>query len=66
MVRLSVVGTSILRRALRRSAYSLHYGEQMGAIVALTGRLVDIAANLTVLTLRLAGLYCHSAFVGRL
>jgi multidrug resistance protein MdtO len=54
MVRLSVVGTSILRRALGRSAYSLHYGEQMGAIVALTGRLVDIAANLTVLTLRLA------------
>ncbi len=54
IVRLSVVGTSILRRALRRSAYSPHYGEQMGAIVALTGRLVDIAANLRVLTFRLA------------
>jgi multidrug resistance protein MdtO len=52
VVRLSVVGTSILRRALRRSSHSPHYAEQMGAIVALTGRLVDIAANLKVLTFR--------------
>jgi multidrug resistance protein MdtO len=47
ITRLAMVGTSRLRRILQRSAYSPHYREQMGAVVALVGRLVDIAANLT-------------------
>jgi multidrug resistance protein MdtO len=48
VVRLAMVGTSMLRRTLRRSAYALDYVEQMGAVIALTGRLVDLAANLTL------------------
>ena len=46
---LSVLGTSTLRRALRRSEYSPHYRAQMGGVVAVVGRLVDIAATLTQL-----------------
>jgi multidrug resistance protein MdtO len=46
---LVLLGTSRLRRFLQRSSPSLTYGEQMGATVVLVGRLVDIAANLTVL-----------------
>jgi multidrug resistance protein MdtO len=46
VVRLAMVGTSMLRRTLRRSAYAPAYAEQMGAVIALTGRLVDLAANL--------------------
>jgi multidrug resistance protein MdtO len=45
--RLAVLGVSRLRRILRRSTYSRAYREQMSAVVALVGRLVDIAANLT-------------------
>jgi len=45
-VRLAMVGTSILRRTLQRSAYASNYAEQMGAVIALTGTLVDLAANL--------------------
>jgi len=47
VVRLAMVGTSMLRRILQRSAYAPNYAEQMGAVIALTGRLVDLAANLT-------------------
>jgi multidrug resistance protein MdtO len=47
VVRLAMVGTSMLRRILQRSAYAQNYAEQMGAVIALTGRLVDLAANLT-------------------
>jgi multidrug resistance protein MdtO len=46
VVRLAMVGTSMLRRILQRSAYTSDYAEQMGAVIALTGRLVDLAANL--------------------
>jgi multidrug resistance protein MdtO len=46
VVRLAMVGTSMLRRTLQRSAYAPHFAEQMGAVIALTGRLVDLAANL--------------------
>lgn len=42
-----MVGTSRLRRILARSNYSPHFVEQMGALTALTGRIVDIAANWT-------------------
>src|SRR5260370_9923981 len=41
-----MVGTSMLRRTLQRSAYASDHVEQMGAVVALTGTLVDLAANL--------------------
>lgn len=44
--RLAMVGTSMLRRILQRSAYAPNYAEQMGAVIALTGTLVDLAANL--------------------
>jgi len=45
ITRLATVGTSRLRRMLKRSAGSQSYSEQMGAVVALVARLVDIAAN---------------------
>lgn len=44
---LAMLGTSSLRRMLRRSGYAPHFAEQMGAAAVLVGRLVDIAANLT-------------------
>ena len=46
IVRLATVGTSMFRRILQRSTYAPNYAEQMGAVIALTGRLVDLAANL--------------------
>src|SRR4029077_13336455 len=46
VVRLAMVGTSMFRRILQRSTYASNYAEQMGAVIALTGRLVDLAANL--------------------
>lgn len=46
VIRLSLVGTSRMRRDLQRSDYSRQYAEKMGAVVAFTGRLIDIAANL--------------------
>jgi multidrug resistance protein MdtO len=46
VVRLAMVGTSMLRRTLQRSAYAPNYAEQMGAVIALTGTLVDLSANL--------------------
>jgi len=49
VIRLGTVGTSMLRRLLRRSDYSIHYSAQMSGVVALVGRLVDIAATLTQL-----------------
>src|SRR6202171_1776744 len=45
--RLAVLGTSTLRRILRRSDYSLHYRSQMSGVVGLVGGLVDLAATLT-------------------
>ena len=47
VARLSVLGMSRMRRDLHRSGYAPQYAEAMGAVVAFTGRLVDIAANLT-------------------
>jgi multidrug resistance protein MdtO len=52
--RLAMLGTSRLRRNLRRSTDSGQYREQMGAVVVLVGRLVDIAANLTQLGIQVA------------
>jgi multidrug resistance protein MdtO len=50
LTRLTMVGTSRQRRNLQRSAYSRQYKEQMGTVLALVGRLVDIAAELTLLS----------------
>jgi len=49
VIRLEVVGTSMLRRILRRSGYTQQYTANMGGVAALTGRLVDLAATLTQL-----------------
>jgi multidrug resistance protein MdtO len=46
ITQLAMLGTSRLRRTLRTSNYPREYGEQMGAVVVLVGRLVDIAASL--------------------
>jgi multidrug resistance protein MdtO len=50
--RLATVGTSRLRGLLQRSDYEDHRKQQMSALVALVGRLVDLAANLAHLTSR--------------
>jgi multidrug resistance protein MdtO len=55
LTQLAMLGTSRLRRTLRRSAYPQQYREQMSALVALVGRLVDIAANMMQLGIRVAG-----------
>jgi multidrug resistance protein MdtO len=55
VTRFAMLGTSMLRRMLRRSAYSRNYDEQMGTVVALVARLVDIAANLTQLNIQVSG-----------
>ena len=46
----AMVGTSPLRRTLQRSAFQPAYREQMGAVIALVGRLVDTAANVSSLS----------------
>jgi multidrug resistance protein MdtO len=46
VTRLAIVGTSRLRQMLQRSSYEPRFAQQMGAVVALVGRLVDVAANL--------------------
>jgi multidrug resistance protein MdtO len=46
IVRLAMLGTSLLRRILRRSDYSAEYRSNMAAVAALAGRLVDLAATL--------------------
>ena len=45
LAHLGMMGTSGLRRILVRSNYSPHFIEQMGALTALTARIVDTAAN---------------------
>jgi multidrug resistance protein MdtO len=46
LARLAMTGTSRMRLILRRSGFDPQYAAEMGAVVALTGRLVDLAANL--------------------
>jgi multidrug resistance protein MdtO len=46
VTRLAMLGTSRLRLILRTSNYPRTQSEQMGAVVALVGRMVDIAASL--------------------
>lgn len=45
--RFAMVGTSGLRRTLQRSNLGPYRIEEIGAVVALVGRLVDLTANLT-------------------
>jgi multidrug resistance protein MdtO len=47
VIRLSMLGTSTLRRVLRHSDYSPQYRAQMSGVVALVAGLVDVAATLT-------------------
>jgi len=47
LVRLATVGISRLREVLQRPGYNAQRKQELGALVALVGRLTDIAANLT-------------------
>jgi len=46
ITRLAMLGTSRLRGLLNRSMNGPEYAQEMGAVVAMVGRLVDLAANL--------------------
>ena len=50
VTRLAVLGTSRMRRDLRRSDYSSEMNQQEGALIALVGRLIDLGANLAALS----------------
>jgi multidrug resistance protein MdtO len=50
VTRFGMLGTSSLRRLIRRSEYSAQYKMQMSGVVALVGRLVDITAALSELS----------------
>jgi multidrug resistance protein MdtO len=50
ITRLGMLGTSTLRRALRRSDYSPQYRAQMSGVVGLAGTLVDLTTALTQLS----------------
>ena len=52
LARLAMTGTSRLRQRLRRRGLDPQYAAAMGAVVALVGRLVDLAANLPHFTRR--------------
>ena len=52
VIRFGMLGTSSLRRLLRRSNYSAQYRVEMSGVVALVGRLVDISAALTGLSFK--------------
>jgi multidrug resistance protein MdtO len=54
VTRLAVLGISRLRRTLLGSSYPRDYAEEMGAVVGLVGRLVDIAANLSQLNIQIS------------
>jgi multidrug resistance protein MdtO len=49
IIKLRARGTSLLRRTLQRSDYSAQYSVQIGGVVVLVGRLIDLAATLTQL-----------------
>jgi multidrug resistance protein MdtO len=54
IIRLDAQGTSLLRRALRRSDYSPQYSVEIGGVAALVGRLIGLAATLTQLSFELS------------
>jgi multidrug resistance protein MdtO len=47
IIRFAMLGTSRVRRLLRRSDYAQHYRAQMNAVLAAVGRLVDGVATVT-------------------
>jgi multidrug resistance protein MdtO len=55
LIGFETLGTSLLRRTLRRSDYSHQDSVEIGGVVALVGRLVDLAATLTQLSFELSG-----------
>jgi multidrug resistance protein MdtO len=55
LTRLATVGTSRLRSILQRSDFTSRRQQHMGALVALVGRLVDIAASLMQFSSGIAG-----------
>ena len=55
ITRMTMVGMSRLRRNLERSGCSENYREQMGALLALVGRLVDTTANMVQLSVTVSG-----------
>ncbi len=54
IVRLGMLGTSLLRRTLRRAEYSAQYSVEIGGVAVLVGRLVDLAVTLTQLRFELS------------
>lgn len=54
IIRLGTLGTSLLRRTLRRSDYSAEYSVEIGGVAVLAGRLVDLAVTLMQLNLELS------------
>jgi len=54
IVRLGTLGTSLLRRTLRRAEYSAQYSVEIGGVAVLVGRLVDLAVTLTQLRFELS------------
>jgi multidrug resistance protein MdtO len=54
LTRLAMTGTSRLRQIVHHSGGDSQYLAQMGAVVSLTGRLVDLAANLPLFTGRVS------------
>jgi multidrug resistance protein MdtO len=54
IMHLAMLGTSLLRRILRRSDYSTQYCANMTGAAVLVGRLVDLAATLTQLRFELS------------
>src|SRR5258708_10240396 len=55
VTRLAMLGNSRLRHSLRDSNYPRQYLEQMGSVVALVGRLVDLATSLAHIGIRVSG-----------
>jgi multidrug resistance protein MdtO len=51
LLRLAILGTSRMRRDLLHSGYSPELTQQMGAVVAFVGRLVDLGATLSGLSI---------------
>src|SRR5277367_96080 len=50
LIRLTILGTSRMRRDLLHSSFSSDSTQKMGAVVALVGRLVDLGANVSGLS----------------
>jgi multidrug resistance protein MdtO len=56
LTRFAMAGMSRLRRTLQRSSYPSEHREQMGAVLTIVGRMVDIAANLMHLGITVTGI----------